>query len=60
MKYEIKAEDIYEDFSKEKVMFDFVNYSNKPKYHNDLRRLILDNIKDETAVVAIKEVLGLK
>ena len=60
LKYEIKTEDIYEDFSKEKVMFDFINYSNKPKYHNDLRRLILDKIKDETAVVAIKEVFGLK
>ena len=27
--YEIKAEDVYEDFSSDKEMFDFSNYSTK-------------------------------
>ena len=27
--YEIKTEDVYEDFSKDKEMFDFSNYSTK-------------------------------
>ena len=27
--YEIKAEDVYEDFSKGKEMFDFISYSAK-------------------------------
>ena len=30
----IKTEDVYEDFSKDKEMFDFSNYSGKSKYSN--------------------------
>ena len=30
--YEIKTEDVYEDFSKDKEMLDFNNYSPKLKY----------------------------
>ena len=33
--YEIKTEDVYEDFSSNKKMFDFSNYSTKSKYHDD-------------------------
>ena len=33
--YEIKTEDVYEDFSSNKEMFDFSNYLTKPKYHDD-------------------------
>ena len=29
---EFKTEDFYEDFSNNKEMFDFSNYSTKPKY----------------------------
>ena len=32
--YEIKTGDVYEDFSKNKEMFDFSNYSAKSKYNN--------------------------
>ena len=30
--HEIKTEDVYEDFSNDKEMFDICNYSTKPKY----------------------------
>ena len=30
--YEIKTEDVYEDFSSDKEMFDFSIFSNKSKY----------------------------
>ena len=30
--YEIKTEDVYEDFSNDKEIFDFTNYSTKSKY----------------------------
>ena len=30
--YEIRTEDVYEDFSNDKEIFDFSNYSNKSKY----------------------------
>ena len=31
--HEIKPEDVYEDFSNDKEMFDFSNYSTKSKYY---------------------------
>ena len=37
--YEIKIEDIYEDFSSNKEMFDFRNYLSKSKYYNDSNKL---------------------
>ena len=33
--YEIKTEDVYEDFSKDKDMLDFSNYIAKSKYYDD-------------------------
>ena len=33
--HEIKTEDVYEDFSSDKEMFDFSNYLNKSKYYDD-------------------------
>ena len=51
--YEIKTEDIYEDFSKGKEMFDFSNYSAKPKYHNDSNKLVVGKMKYEAAGVTI-------
>ena len=32
--YEIKTEDVYEDFSNGKKMLDLSNYSNKSKYYD--------------------------
>ena len=33
--YEIKTEDVYEDFGNGKEMFDFSNYSTKSKYYDN-------------------------
>ena len=35
LKYEIKADDVYDDFSMDKEMFVFSNYSAKSKYYDD-------------------------
>ena len=51
--YEIKTEDVYDDFSNDKEIFDFSNYSTKSKYHDDSTKLVVGTMKDETAVVAI-------
>ena len=51
--YEIKTEDVYEDFSNDKEMFDFSNYSSKSKYYNNSNKLVVVKTKDETAGVAI-------
>ena len=41
--YEIKTEDVYEDFSNDKEMFDFSNYSTDSKYINDSNKLTVVN-----------------
>ena len=38
--YEIKTEDVYEDFSSNKEMFDFSNYSTKSKYYDNSSKLV--------------------
>ena len=58
--YGIKTEDAYEEFSSNKEMFDFSNYSTKSKYYNDSIKLVIGKLKDETGGVAIEEFLGLK
>ena len=57
--YEIKTEDVYEDFSSNKQMFDFSNYSTKSKYHDDSNRLVIGKMKGDTADVAIEDFVGL-
>ena len=58
--HEIKTEDVYEDFSNDKEMFDFSNYLNKSKYYNNSNKLVFVKIKDETSSVVIEEFVGLK
>ena len=58
--YEIKTEDVSEDSSNDKEMFDFSNYSTKSKYYDNSNKLVVGKMKDETAGVAIEEFVGLK
>ena len=58
--YEIKTEDVYEDFSSNIEMFDFSNYSIKSNYHGDSNKLVVGKMKDEIGGVAIAEFVGLK
>ena len=58
--YEIKTEDVYKDFSSDKEMFEFSNYSTKSKYYDNSNKLVVGKMKNETACVAIEEFLGLK
>ena len=58
--YEIKTEDVYEDFSSDKEIFDFSNYSTKSKYYNNSNKLVTVNMKDETGGVAIEKFVRLK
>ena len=41
-------------------MFDFSNYSTKSKYYDNLNKLVIWKMKDETGGVAIEEFAGLK
>ena len=58
--YEFKTEDVYENFSNDREMFDFSNYSTKSKYYDNSNKLVIYKMKDETAGVAIEEFVGLK
>ena len=58
--YEIKTEVVYQDFSNEKEMIDFSNYSTKLKYYDNSNKLVVGKMKDETGRIAIEEFVGLK
>ena len=57
--YEIKPKDVHEDFSNNKEMLDFSNYSTKSKYYDNSNKLVIGKMKDERAGVAIKEFVAL-
>ena len=58
--YEIKAEDVYEDFSNDKEMYDFSNCSTKSKYFDNSNKLVVGKMKDGAAGVAIDKLVRLK
>ena len=51
---------MYEDFSKDKEMLDFSNYSTDSKYYNDSNKLVVGKTRYDTFSVSIKELVGLK
>ena len=58
--YEIKSENIYEEFYKWKDLFDFSNYSKDSKFFDDTNRKVIGKMKDEYGGVIIDQFIGLK
>ena len=58
--HEIKAKDIYEDFSKDKEISVFSNYSPELKCYDDSNKLVVGKMKNPAGVNAIREFGGLK
>ena len=56
--HDIKTEDVYEDFTSDKEMPDFRNYSTKSK-HYDSNKSVIVKMTDETGGVVIKEFVRL-
>ena len=54
-----RKEDVFEDFRKGKEMFDFNIYLVKSKHYDNLHKLVIDKMKDESVGVAIKELFEL-
>ena len=52
--YEIKAEDVYEDFSKDKEVFVFSNYSSKSKYYDKSNKPFVGKRKMRQVVLQLK------
>ena len=46
--YEIKTEDVNEDFGSNKEILDFSSYSTKWKYYDNSNKLAIGKMKDET------------
>ena len=57
--YEIKTENVSEDFNSDKEMFDFSNYLTKSKHYDDSNKSEIGKVKDDNAGVAIKEFVHL-
>ena len=58
--YEIKSENVYEEFYKWKDLFDFSNYSKDSKFYDDTNKKVIGKMKDEYGAVIIDEFIGLK
>ena len=58
--YEIKSENVYEEFFKWKDLFDFSNYSKDSKFFDETNKKVIGKMKDEFGGVVVAEFLGLK
>ena len=57
--YKIKRNDAYEDFSSEKEVFAFSSYLTKSKYCENLDKLVLGKMKNETVDIVTEECVRL-
>ena len=58
--YEIKSENVYEEFYKWRDLFDFSNYSKDSKFFDESNKKVICKMKDEYGGVIIDELIGLK
>ena len=58
--FEIKSEDVYEEFSKWKDLFDFSNYPKDSKILGETNKKVISKIKDEFSGVIVDDFAGLK
>ena len=58
--YEIKSEDVYEEFFKWKDLLDFSKYSKDSKFFDSTNEKVVGKMKDEFGGVIIDEFVGLK
>ena len=54
---EIKTEDVCEDFSKDKKLFNFRKYSPRSKYHGDSNKLVAGKRNMKQVVLLLKNFL---
>ena len=53
--HKIETENVYQDFSNNKEMIHFSNYSTESKYNDDSNKLVIWKMKDETVGFALKD-----
>ena len=58
--YEIKSENVYENFFKHKRLFDFSNYTKDSKLFNETNKKVFGKMKGEFGGVIVDEFVGLR
>ena len=58
--YEIKTGDVYEDFYRDKNLFDFSDYPLNLKFFDPVNKKVIGKMKDELKGKIISEFIGLK
>ena len=58
--YEIKSENVYDEFFKWENLFDFSNFSKDSKFFNETNKKVIGKIKEEFVGIIVKEFAGLK
>ena len=58
--YEIKSEDVYEEFFKHKNLFDFSNFSTDSKFYNSQNEMVVGKMKCLYKGIPIKIFVALK
>ena len=58
--YEIKSENVCEEFFKWKNLFDFSNYSKDSEFFDDTNKRVIGKMKDEYGGIIIDQFIGLK
>ena len=58
--YEIKSENVYEEFYKWKDLFDFSNYSKDSSFYDESNKKVIGKMKHEYGLVIIDKFIGLK
>ena len=58
--YEIEADDVYQDFWKDKHLFDNSDYPKNSPFHNNANKKVIGKFKDEAAGMPIVEFVGLR
>ena len=58
--YEIKSENVYEEFFQWKDLFDFSNYSKDSKFFNETDKKVIGKMKDEFGGIIVSKFVGLK
>ena len=60
LSYEIKLENVYEEFFKWKDLFDFSNSSKGSKFFDGANKKVIGKMKDDFGGVIVNEFAGLK
>ena len=58
--YEIKSENVYEEFFKRNDLFDFTNYSKDSKFFYQTNKKVIGKLKDEFGGVIVTEFVGIR